>query len=758
MKSVFYNIKNSFLRSFIRYSLPFLILCRIGFNNYVQAQDYVFADLAGIPINTTGWNLQGAAMVGNTLGQPGQGEIILTDPVNNQSGAIFFNTPINLAQCKKWIAEFDFRLFDGNMADGIAFCYLDVPPSGFVSGGGIGIPATANGLKVVMDTWRNCGTDQIPKIQIRWGPGYEECVNQPTRNNNDGAISFIRSNSYQRCRVEYDEGNIRVFLNGTLYLTGFQTFNFTGYFGFTASTGGFNDRHSIKNVKIFTEMPASNAGGDKSICSGGITNIGAPPIPGLFYRWTPTVGLSADSISSPEVKLTNDGEIDADRQYVLETSFADRPGCASRDSVIVRVFANPKPDFSHDTTCLPGGMVRFVNRSRHQGQLTDNLEWDWNFGDPSSGANNLSNVKNPQHFYSQISPFIVTLKVNSSANCTAIIQKAITPVIAPPEPSFTFTGDTCSGYRIQFLPEVKQNPELPLRYLWTFGDGNTQSIQNPVHTFTQSGTFNVSLQVSSPYCTANAAVRPVFIKASPMFSLHDEIRVCRDAPPVVLQIVSVNNGITGKGTYSGSGVQQGIFFPANASVGNNRLNFAFTGNNGCNADTTFNIEVWPLPLVSAGPDQTSLLNLPVQLDGSVGQGSRFIWTPAQFLSNPNILNPFTKPPGDTWFLLSATNEVGCTAEDSVFVRVLPDLNIPNAFSPNGDGINDVWEIRGLSSYPTGKILVFDRYGKQVFQVTGYVRPWDGSFQGKSLPTGVYYYIIDPSYGAPKKQGSVTLIR
>jgi hypothetical protein len=150
-----------------------------------QSQDYEFASLKGIPINTTGWNMQGNARVGNTPGSTGNGEIILTEPVNFQSGAIFYNTPINLSQCKKWIAEFDFRIGDGTFADGIAFCYLDVPPSGFVAGGGIGIPATANGLKVVIDTWLNCGTDRIPKLQIRWGAGYDECNGQPTRNNND---------------------------------------------------------------------------------------------------------------------------------------------------------------------------------------------------------------------------------------------------------------------------------------------------------------------------------------------------------------------------------------------------------------------------------------------------------------------------------------------------------------------------------------------------------------------------------------------
>ena len=75
----------------------------------------------------------------------GNGELILTNPVNFQSGSVFYNVPINLAQCSKWIAEFQFRIAEGSAADGLAFCYLDVPPVGFVAGGGLGIPATGRG-------------------------------------------------------------------------------------------------------------------------------------------------------------------------------------------------------------------------------------------------------------------------------------------------------------------------------------------------------------------------------------------------------------------------------------------------------------------------------------------------------------------------------------------------------------------------------------------------------------------------------------
>ena len=186
------------------------------------AQNYVFAQLKGAPVNIGGWNLQGAATVANVTSA--DNSEILVCPLNGASGAVFFNQPINLSLCNKWKAEFDFRMSGGTGADGLAFCFLDVPPNGFVSGGGLGIPSTANGLKVCFDTWNNCTPFNpstvhlnMPKIEIRWGAGYDECASQPTKDNSDGSISFINSTAYNHASITYANGNISVYVNDSLY-------------------------------------------------------------------------------------------------------------------------------------------------------------------------------------------------------------------------------------------------------------------------------------------------------------------------------------------------------------------------------------------------------------------------------------------------------------------------------------------------------------------------------------------------------------
>jgi gliding motility-associated-like protein len=90
--------------------------------------------------------------------------------------------------------------------------------------------------------------------------------------------------------------------------------------------------------------------------------------------------------------------------------------------------------------------------------------------------------------------------------------------------------------------------------------------------------------------------------------------------------------------------------------------------------------------------------------------------------------------------------------------IIADIIIPNAFTPNGDGINDTWDIQKINNYPDCSVQVFNRYGLLVFSSIGYSIPWDGIYKGSELPTGTYYYIINLYAGIPVLSGFVVIIR
>ena len=111
--------------------------------------------------------------------------------------------------------------------------------------------------------------------------------------------------------------------------------------------------------------------------------------------------------------------------------------------------------------------------------------------------------------------------------------------------------------------------------------------------------------------------------------------------------------------------------------------------------------------------------------------------------------------------MTVTTNDGCSASDDLQVIVLRSVEIPNAFSPNGDGINDTWQIKYLEDYTGATVSVFNRYGQFLFEspVGGYgAKPWDGTNKGNPVPVGTYFYIIKLGSGKTPLSGSVSVIR
>lgn len=122
-------------------------------------------------------------------------------------------------------------------------------------------------------------------------------------------------------------------------------------------------------------------------------------------------------------------------------------------------------------------------------------------------------------------------------------------------------------------------------------------------------------------------------------------------------------------------------------------------------------------------------------------GSDVQWTPGEYLSDPTSINPTVVAEETTAF--QVTGNIGeCELTDVVSLTVGSPVEIYTAFSPNGDTKNDVWNIKDIERFPTCQVEVFDRWGQSVFKSVGYQQPWDGTYRGKYLPTGPYYYVIE----------------
>lgn len=173
--------------------------------------------------------------------------------------------------------------------------------------------------------------------------------------------------------------------------------------------------------------------------------------------------------------------------------------------------------------------------------------------------------------------------------------------------------------------------------------------------------------------------------------------------------------------------------------------YILTVTNGPCTDTdTVEVTVMPLPIADAGPDQSIYMEGTVVLGGSPAGpwGSVFIWQPDSLLDQGDIPNPTATLDQTTWFQLTVMALDGCTSTDSVLITVIPRVIVHSGFTPNNDGYNDTWTLGFEEAFPNIEVSIFSRWGEPLFHSIGYARPWDGRYDGKPVPVGTYYYVID----------------
>ena len=235
--------------------------------------------------------------------------------------------------------------------------------------------------------------------------------------------------------------------------------------------------------------------------------------------------------------------------------------------------------------------------------------------------------------------------------------------------------------------------------------------------------------------------------------------VCAGAP-VQLQATSAATSYswTNAAGLSNAGISNPV-----ATVNSNTSYTVTATLNSCVRTATVNIGIKPNPVVNAGPDKTIVEGASVQLDGSAANSVSVLWSPAASLSNPAIFTPVAQPTSSTTYTMTVQNADGCTSTDETLVTVIPYCIKPlNAFTPNGDGIHDMWWVTDGNACTNQVIVkVFNRYGAVVYENGNYENNWDGKYKGKPVPDGTYYYMIQYRLISGKivtAKGDVTILR
>lgn len=201
-------------------------------------------------------------------------------------------------------------------------------------------------------------------------------------------------------------------------------------------------------------------------------------------------------------------------------------------------------------------------------------------------------------------------------------------------------------------------------------------------------------------------------------------------------------------------VQNGVPFPA--LLGTNTYTVEGMDANGCEDEQSVSITGVPYPeLIFEVTDPACQGESSGNIVAVASNGT----APYSFVWNNGTLQAENNGVGAGTYEVTVTDDLGCEAQGSVVVidPAEPCFLIPGGLTPNGDGANETWEIGGLSQYPDAQVMVFDRWGQQVYTGDYSSAAWDGTSNGNELPTADYYYILDLGNGE-KYNGVVTLKR
>lgn len=464
--------------------------------------------------------------------------------------------------------------------------------------------------------------------------------------------------------------------------------------------------------------------------------------------------------------------------YPVKLIVTNSKGCSSGKIQTVTVNPLPVVNFGTPAACISDNAM-FTDSTTIADNTESSFTYLWNFGDSNATlANpNISTLKNPTHRYIQAKLYSVSLTITSKNGCSVTTTKNFTVNGAIPVAGFTVLtpNELCSDREVFFTNQSTVDFGNTTKIEWYFDYGNNPTVvqtdNSPYpgklyrHTYpefhTPPATKNYQVRMvaySGTSCFSLPIDKTITLRASPQLEFPAHAPLCQDDVPLQLNARELS-GIAGSGVYSGTGVSaSGLFNPFVAGTGTFPIKYIFTPTNACTDTISQNITVNANPTVNAGADITILEGGTAKMHATASDSLTYAWSPATGLSNATILNPTVAPTTNTTYTLTVTNIKGCSASSKITVTVLKAPVIPNTFTPNGDGINDTWVIKYLDTYADCTIEVFNRSGKKVFSSIGYPIEWDGRYNGADLPTGGYYYLINPKHGRKVISGSITIIR
>ncbi len=503
----------------------------------------------------------------------------------------------------------------------------------------------------------------------------------------------------------------------------------TTYFVSVTDSNSCNAIDSL--VLTINTNPLANAGLDTTVCFEDTVQLNATG--GVGYSWSPIISiinpLSASPLVFPYLTTT---------YSVIVT---DLNSCTTSDDVIVTWLPPPPVNAGIDT--------EFCIYDTIQLNASGGISYLWQ---PPTGLNNIQ-ISNP--LASPVLSQTYTVLVTDALGCTK--NDEIFVLVNPLPPTNAGQDITmCSGTSIYL------NGSGGIIYNWSPGFSLSDStISNPIASPDSPLVYTLSV-IDTNGCKNSDSIQVdilypfnAIVKDDTCICLNDTAQLWA----TVLNTYQYNYKWTPLIGLSNSEISNPTSSP---TLETTYTVIVYDGL--CYADTdSVVICVYELPEVFAGYDQTIIAGNSTELQASTINSGTFAWAPDSTLSCKTCLITYAFPIVTTSYIITITDLNSCKDNDTTIVDVVctdASLFAPNAFTPNGDGLNDKFELEGAGIASLNYLRIFNRWGELLFETNSLLQGWDGFFNQRIMPPDVYIYYLEAvcSNGQTiRKQGNITLI-
>ena len=633
------------------------------------------------------------------------------------------------------------------VAPGTTFTLM---PGGISNNTGIFTGLSAGGYNISFVTAAGCTGSVSPAPVVAAGPFLTSTstqVNPVCANINDGSISIT---PHASATAPYSvtltgpggpfvrSGNAPVIF--TNLAPGIYNYSFSSASGCTGTGGPVTlTSNPALQLQALLTMPLCNGNANGSIAlnvTGGVAPYQYSGDGGGTYQAASTLSnLAAGTYNiriRDQVNCTKDTTITLGQPTVLSATAASNvtAGCSNNDGAVTALAAGGTAPYTY-TIAGPT-----VNNSGASTGIFTGL---------AAGA------------------YVVTAK--DANNCTTTANATVVLV----DNMFLSLGvdvTICTESSTTLNPQT--NPETNI-FTWTSLNAPASSINNPAlktPTVSPVDTASYALLAQWGTCSRRDTIT-INVLHKPIADAGKDTAICNISYAILRGDASNLSGTVNYTWSPATNVQAPTQQITNVYPAGNDSTYTYTltvtDNYGCNFSVTdaVNVRVQPPVPAFAGNDTIAVKGIPHQLYGS--GGNTYLWSPSFPLNSALNQNPLATLQNDTKFVLKVTDFAGCIGYDTVFIKVYvgPTYYVPNAFTPNGDGQNDVFRAIPVGIEKTDWFRIFNRYGETVFETNQFLKGWDGTYRGKKQQVGTYVWIIkgtDRNGKTVQMKGTVLLLQ